>query len=52
MFPRVGNICKEDSCLGEEIGNYVQLGSKVQSTPDNKNNRNQRNTSQRRKEKA
>lgn len=52
MFSRVGSICEENCCPGEEIEDYIQFGSKVKRTPNNKNNWNQRNTSQRRKEKA
>ena len=52
IFPRVGIISEEDSCSGEKIDDYIQLGSKVKRTPYNKNKRNQRNTLQRRTEKA
>ena len=52
IFPRVGSISEEDSCWGEKIDDYIQLGSKIKRTPYNKNKRNQRNTLQRRTEKA
>ena len=38
MFPRAGSICEEDSCSGEENDDYIQLDSKIQRIPNNKNN--------------